>query len=271
MIALLLAAAWGLLVVALAAPGPRPPRRVALLVAPAAGRGVPRASRVPDRLAASAATLLARPGGALRRMLRRPRDPAADRRLGAALAAGVLAGLLAGPAVGGGAAGAVLVWPILASRRAARRRRAALVEVLPDTVDLLVLAVGAGLTVSLAVRAVAIRAPGGLGVELRRVAHEVDLGRRLADALDELPARLGEEVRPLTAALVASERYGVPLAAGLERLAGEVRRDRRRRAEESIRKVPVKLLFPLVCCTLPAFALLTVAPLLAGSLRSLRL
>jgi hypothetical protein len=33
----------------------------------------------------------------------------------------------------------------------------------------------------------------------------------------------------------------------------------------------VKLLFPLVLCTLPAFALLTVVPLLAGSLRSLRL
>ena len=43
------------------------------------------------------------------------------------------------------------------------------------------------------------------------------------------------------------------------------------RAEEAVRKVPVKLLFPLVTCTLPAFALLTVAPLVAGALRQLRL
>ena len=35
--------------------------------------------------------------------------------------------------------------------------------------------------------------------------------------------------------------------------------------------VPVKLLFPLVGCTLPAFALLTVAPLIAGAVRSLHL
>ena len=91
----------------------------------------------------------------------------------------------------------------------------------------------------------------------------------MAEALEDVPARSGEAVRPLVAALVASERYGAPLAAGLERLADEVRRDRRRKAEEAARRIPVKLLFPLVGCTLPAFALLTVAPLIAGAVRSL--
>jgi tight adherence protein C len=104
---------------------------------------------------------------------------------------------------------------------------------------------------------------------LSRVSDEAAKGRRLGDALDDLPARVGEAVRPLSTALVASERYGAPLAEGLERLADEVRRDRRRRAEEAARKVPVKLLFPLVTCTLPAFGLLTVAPLIAGAVPSL--
>jgi tight adherence protein C len=125
--------------------------------------------------------------------------------------------------------------------------------------------------VPLAVAAVARRAPGPLGAELARAREETALGRRLADALDDVPDRAGEAVRPLVAALIASERYGAPLRAGLERLAGEVRADRRRRAEEAARKVPVKLLFPLVACTLPAFALLTVAPLVASAVRSLRL
>ncbi|MCB1006710.1 MAG: type II secretion system F family protein, partial [Acidimicrobiales bacterium] len=94
---------------------------------------------------------------------------------------------------------------------------------------------------------------------------------RLADALAQVPDSLGERVRPLTTVLVSSERYGVALLPALERLAVETRLERRRAAEATARRVPVKLLFPLVLCTLPAFALLTVVPLLAGSLRSLRL
>jgi tight adherence protein C len=61
----------------------------------------------------------------------------------------------------------------------------------------------------------------------------------------------------------------VALAPGLERLSLELRLDRRRRAEIEARRVPVRLLAPLVVCVLPAFALLTVVPLLVASLRAL--
>jgi len=197
-------------------------------------------------------------------------DPETARRLGGALVAGALTLVVlrvVAPVV------ALGVWalPVLRSRRRERRRLAALSADLPEVVDLLVLAVGAGLTVPLAVAAVARHAQGPLASELRRALDDVGHGRRLADALDDVPARAGDAARPLTAALVASERYGAPVVAGLERLAGDVRRDSRRRAEEAARRVPVKLLFPLVTCTLPAFALLTVAPLIAGTLGSLRL
>jgi tight adherence protein C len=142
---------------------------------------------------------------------------------------------------------------------------------LPEVVDLLILATGAGLSVRQAVSSVAARADGPLAAELLRVVADADRGRRLADALEELPARAGESTRALVAVLLASERYGAAVAPGLERLADEVRADTRRRAEAAARRVPVKLLFPLVTCILPAFGLLTVAPLIAGALRSLRL
>jgi tight adherence protein C len=216
------------------------------------------------------AAALERLGGGVLRRLRRPAGPDASRRLGAALVVGAFT-LVAVPAAAVPAG--LLVWalPGLQARRRHRRCLVAIATDLPDVVDLLVLAVGAGLTVRLAVAAVARRSPGPLGAELGRALEEADLGRRLADALDDLPERAGEATRPLVGALIASERYGAPLGASLERLAHEVRADRRRRAEEAARKVPVKLLFPLVSCTLPAFGLLTVAPLIASAVRSLRL
>jgi pilus assembly protein TadC len=209
-------------------------------------------------------------GRVLLRAAHRPVAPEPALRLGRAVSAAVVTMVvapLAAPAIG------LVVWglPAVAARRDRRRRRDEVLRHLPEVADLFVLAVGAGLTVPLAVAAVARRAPGPLAAELGAVVREVELGRRVGDALDEVPARTEEEVRPLVAALVASERYGAPLLDGLIRLAAELRSDRRRRAEAAARRVPVKLLFPLVFCTLPAFALLTVAPLLAGALGSLRL
>lgn len=166
--------------------------------------------------------------------------------------------------------GTALGAPALLTRRAVRRREQSVARSLPDVVDLFDLAVGAGLNVSLAVEAVARRASGPLAVELAFALEEVHRGRRLADALGDIPARSGEAVRPLVDALVSSDRYGARLGDALPLLASEVRADRRRRAEEIARRVPVKLLFPLVFCVLPAFALLTLAPLLAGAAAALR-
>lgn len=169
-------------------------------------------------------------------------------------------------------AAGVLWWlPALQRRRAEKLRLAHITDGVPEVVDLLVLAVGAGLTVPLALDAVSRRATGELADELGRAVAVSQRGHRLADALDDVPTRCGDAVRPLIAALAASERYGAPLLDGLERVAADVRASRRRRADEAARKVSVKLLFPLVLCILPAFALLTVAPLIASALRSLRL
>jgi tight adherence protein C len=165
---------------------------------------------------------------------------------------------------------AVVVAPPLLVRRSQRRRDVEVARSLPEVVDLFDLAVGAGLNVTLAVEAVARRATGPLADELVAALDDVRLGRRLADALSEVPDRAGEVVRPLVDALVSSDRYGARLGDALPLLASEVRADRRRRAEEIARRVPVKLLFPLVCCVLPAFGLLTLAPLIAGAAAALR-
>jgi hypothetical protein len=117
---------------------------------------------------------------------------------------------------------------------------------------------------------------GEPGPEPRREPEGED-GAALACPLGALvPYRLGAVVavchRERVARVEEQELVALRVEARRRRRAlGEVRADRRRRAEEAARKVPVKLLFPLVTCTLPAFGLLTVAPLVASAVRSLRL
>lgn len=145
---------------------------------------------------------------------------------------------------------------------------------MPDVIDLFAVAIASGLNTRLALRAVAERAPPGtLTDALRQVGQDVTAtGERLADTIERLPNELGsEDVRPLVSAITDAERYGARLGPTLDRLADDARRTRQRRAEEAARRIPVKLLFPLVTCILPAFGLLTVAPLIAGGLRALRL
>lgn len=206
-------------------------------------------------------------GAALRRLVGRQDDDVAARRLGTAVLAGgaaavvhPLAGLIAGSAA----------WtvPLLRARREQQRREREVVDRLPDVVDLFRLAAGAGLTVGHAVSAVSDRVDGLYRAALAEVVRLMRLGVPLADALEVL-RMLGDPVRPLQLALVSSVRDGSRLEEPLKAVAAEARDIRRRAAEERARRLPVQLLFPLVLCILPAFGLLTVVPLLAGTLRSL--
>jgi tight adherence protein C len=150
----------------------------------------------------------------------------------------------------------------VARLRRRRRARATIVDpfAVADVVDLFALACGAGLTVAAALRLVALHSSGPLGRALADAVAEIDEGARLSDVLADLPARVGEIVRPLSSALSMAARYGTPVVPALERAAIEIRLAQRRVLEERARKLPVQLLFPLVFCCLPAFALLTVAP-----------
>ncbi len=208
-------------------------------------------------------------GGWLRGRLGRSPAPEVDRRLGLTVVGGGL-GLAVHPVVTLGVVGLVWSLPVLRKRRELRQRRDQIREQLPDLVDMLRIAVGAGMTVRLAIDAVAARSDGVIGEHLREVQRRVQLGQRLHEALDAL-AEMGDPVIPLTAALTASEHDGSPLVPSLERVAAETRLMRRHAAEEAARRLPVKLLFPLVACILPAFVLLTVVPLLGGAIGSLGL
>ena len=139
----------------------------------------------------------------------------------------------------------------------------------PDALDLLVLSIRAGYLPAQAVVEITPFLPRPLEPAFAAVAKAINDGERFADALAHLVAHLGPIALPLVDSLSAADRYGLPLAPVLERLAFEARQQRRRDADAAARELPVRLAMPLVLCTLPSFVLLAIVPLLLGALSSL--
>lgn len=264
----LLAVAWSTLLALLAAATMRPRARGPSAASEPARQRLDRAllQRLGHAVARGAAQVVGRPASG-------PTDPGA-------IGAGVLLAVLVLVLLPGAWPVAVVLGPMptLVGRAGRGRARAAagraVLDELPEVIDLLGLAVAAGLTAPLAVFAVGRRGSGTLAGALREAsAVAASQGRRLADVLDDAHVPLGEAgdgARPLLAALADSARHGTALGPSLDRLAAEARTVRRHRAEERARRVPILLLFPLVTCTLPALGLLTIAPLAVGALRDLR-
>ncbi len=187
----------------------------------------------------------------------------------AAVGLGVAATAVVVPPVALVLVGVIAARPFVAKRQVLSRRQRAIERDVGDIVTLIGLAVNSGHNLLGALRAAGTYATGPVGEALRNVVASVDHGVRLADALEPLPNDLGEVVRPMVIALVSCDRYGAPLGPTLDRLSADMRVAARQRAEAAARRLPIRLLFPLVTCILPAFGLLTVAPLIAGSLRGL--
>ncbi len=153
----------------------------------------------------------------------------------------------------------------LTRRRCERARDAELARELPVVLDLLGVAIGAGCTPYLAVEVAARWSPPAVAGPLNSTLRACALGAGFDIALDAT-AQTTPLLRPLADALLASDRLGAPVGPVLARLADEERTALRRRAETHARKVPVRLLFPLVFLVLPAFVVLTVVPGLAAGL-----
>jgi tight adherence protein C len=178
----------------------------------------------------------------------------------------VIAVGLAGP-VAGLVAGATAVAVVVARRRARERgQRRQLVSALPTALDLLVVATDAGLTPHQTMHVLATSGPHALRPVFLAVLRRSRCGESLADALDEIPRRVGPTAVAATDALAIAQRHGAPLRPALTVVTAEAARQRRTRSEAAARRLPVLLSFPLVCCILPAFLLVAIAPAVLSAL-----
>jgi len=132
---------------------------------------------------------------------------------------------------------------------------------LPDTLDQITICVEAGLGFEAAMARAARGGEGPLGEELRHTLQDIQVGVPRLAALDLLLDRTDSpDLRHFVVAVTQAEKYGVPIAQILRVQAGELREKRKFRAEERAQKLPVKLLFPLIFCVLPALFIVLVGP-----------
>jgi tight adherence protein C len=140
---------------------------------------------------------------------------------------------------------------------------------LPGTIELLVLSIHAGLTPNQAIRELATSASESVRPAFIEIVHRMDRGEPFACAIVTLPDWLGPRSAGLAEVIATADRYGLPLSQILDQLSREARSTRRRLDEASARKLPIRLSFPLVVCTLPSFVLLAIAPAVIAALSSL--
>lgn len=149
---------------------------------------------------------------------------------------------------------------LVLSRRATDRKRHIDRE-LPDLLDQMVVSVEAGLGFEAAMSRVAKSNQGALAHELSRVLQDIRFGMSRRDSFAKLLGRTeSADLRQFVNALTQAERLGMPLADVLRVQADEMRKKRRMRAEETALKIPVKLVFPLLFCIMPALFVVIIGP-----------
>jgi tight adherence protein C len=163
------------------------------------------------------------------------------------------------------AVGAAFYSPDLWLRHRARARAAQMQRELGDVLDLLRVAVEAGLPVTRALAEVGRRHAGPLAEELRTTATAIELGVPREGALAALAQRAPlPAVATLTAAIERAERHGAPLADALEALATDARAERGRALTERAAKAAPKIQLAVALLLVPA-AILVIA---AGAMSS---
>ena len=180
--------------------------------------------------------------------------------LGAALFVGGPVGLVAGAVAGV----AVAVWLRRLEPASVRRRREAIDEALPLAVDLLASCLAAGQAPAVALQQVTDVVDHPLRDELQEVATRLRLGADPIRVWRDVAAhpQLGSWGRTVLRAVDS----GASVADAMAAHADDLRQASRSRVEARARAVGVRAALPLGVCLLPAFVLLGVVPLVAGSL-----
>ncbi|MBQ0945570.1 type II secretion system F family protein [Ideonella sp. 4Y16] len=180
--------------------------------------------------------------------------------IGGQLLSALLAGLLAqwlldGSSLAALLGGGLLGWyyPDLWLKDHTQRRRLAVLKAMPYFLDIVTLAIEAGLNLTGALQKAVDRSkPGPLMSEINRVLRDIRAGKPRVDALRDLAERMDfAPVSSLVSALVQGELMGSSLGPVLRAQSDQRRTERFQRAEKLAMEAPVKMLGPLILFIFP--------------------
>lgn len=155
----------------------------------------------------------------------------------------------------------------------ADRRREAIVNGFPDSLDLMLVCVEAGLGMEAAFDRVGremLHSHPLVAQMLSVVTLELRAGSTREEALRNMANRTQvTEIRSFSTLLIQSDKLGSSIGETLRVYASEMREKRRMRAEEKAHRLPVLLSVPLVACMLPVMIGVLMLPAIIRVIRTM--
>ena len=148
-------------------------------------------------------------------------------------------------------------------------RASAILDQLPDALDLLTISVEAGLGFDAAIIKVTEKLKGPLTEELKRAAAEQRVGKSRQEALRGINERVEvKELQNLISAIIQADQLGVSMSKVLRIQSEQMRTDRRQRAEEKAARAPILIMLPTVGCIFPSLFIVILAPAALSAMKS---
>lgn len=161
-------------------------------------------------------------------------------------------------------AGAGWFLPFYVVRRLAVRRVRTVERGLPDAIELLVVAVEAGLALEDSLERIVVelrRSQPALAEELAILVADLKLLPNREEALTKFAERIDRPtVRSVVVTLAQTMQYGTPLAQSLRVMSAELRNDTLIKLEERANRLPVLMTIPMIVFLLPAIFLVIGGP-----------
>jgi tight adherence protein C len=152
-----------------------------------------------------------------------------------------------------------------------KNRKNTILRELPETMDVLVVSVEAGLGLDAAIIRQYAKNKSSVLTELNNAMREVQMGVPRRTALKEMADRCDvKEMTAFVTALLQADQLGVPIKNVLEVQADRLRIERKQRIQAVAAKAPIKIMLPTVLFIFPVIFIILLGPAAVSMVTTLR-